>query len=91
MTGTELASLVDYIVAIGSEARYYVEGAIAAGMPEDHAFYYAAQLEDRAELEAAKQAAAKLLKARVKAQDLVLLKASLGVGMDTLLTMLTSE
>jgi UDP-N-acetylmuramoyl-tripeptide--D-alanyl-D-alanine ligase len=91
MTGTELASLVDYVVAIGSDARYYVEGAIAAGLPEDHTFYYAANLEDRAELEAAKQAAAKLLKTRVAAHDLVLLKASQGLGMDTLLTLLTSE
>lgn len=90
LTGTALVPLVDRIVAIGAEARFYVEGALAAGMPAEHAHYFAASLDDTAALEAAKQAAATLLKAQVKPHDLVLLKASLGVGMDTLLQMLQS-
>jgi len=90
LTGTALVPLVDRIVAIGAEARFYVEGALAAGMPAEHAHYFAASLDDTAALEAAKQAAATLLKAQVKQHDLVLLKASLGVGMDTLLQMLQS-
>jgi UDP-N-acetylmuramoyl-tripeptide--D-alanyl-D-alanine ligase len=90
LTGTALVPLVDRIVAIGAEARFYVEGALAAGMPAEHAHYFAANLDDTAALEAAKQAAATLLKAQVKPHDLVLLKASLGVGMDTLLQMLQS-
>ena len=87
-TGAALAELVDEIVAIGEQARYYVEGAIVAGMPAEHTHYFAADLEQPAELEAAKRAAAELLLARVQPEDLVLLKASLGVGMDTLLAML---
>ncbi|GCE05364.1 UDP-N-acetylmuramoyl-tripeptide--D-alanyl-D-alanine ligase [Dictyobacter aurantiacus] len=87
-TGTELAHLVDYVIAIGEQARYFVEGAVAAGMSEDHTFYFAAHLDNPAELEAAKQAAANILRENVKSADLVLLKASFGLGMDTLLAML---
>ncbi|GCE19402.1 UDP-N-acetylmuramoyl-tripeptide--D-alanyl-D-alanine ligase [Dictyobacter kobayashii] len=87
-TGIALAELVDYIIAIGDHARFFVEGAIAAGMPAANTFYFAASLDNTAELEAAKQAAADILKDQVKSSDLVLLKASLGLGMDTLLAML---
>lgn len=90
LTGAALVPLVDQIVAIGDEARFYVEGALAAGMPAERVHYFAASLDDTATLEAAKHAAATLLKAQVKQHDLVLLKASLGVGMDTLLQMLQS-
>ncbi len=87
-TGAALAGKVDYLVAIGDQARFYVEGALEAGMAEENAYYYAATLEQRPELEAAKRAAADLLRERVQSSDIVLLKASLGVGMDTLLAML---
>lgn len=87
-TGKALASLVDYLVAIGEQARFYVEGALEAGMPAANAYYYSASLENRPELEAAKKAAAHLLKEQVRSDDLVLLKASLGLGMDTLFAML---
>lgn len=87
-TGKALASFVDYLVAIGEHARFYVEGALEAGMPVENAYYYSASLENRPELEAAKKAAAHLLKEQVHTDDLVLLKASLGLGMDTLFAML---
>jgi UDP-N-acetylmuramoyl-tripeptide--D-alanyl-D-alanine ligase len=87
-TGLVLATLVDYIVAIGDQARFYVEGALEAGLPAEQTYYYAARLEDRLEVEAAKRAAADLLRQQVKDKDLILLKASLGLGMDTLLAML---
>ena len=89
-TGTALASLVDYLVAIGEQARFYVEGALEAGMPAENAYYYSASPENAPELEAAKKAAAHLLFEQVRSDDLVLLKASLGLGMDTLLAMLQS-
>ena len=87
-TGRALVPLVDYLVAVGEQARFYVEGALEAGMPAENAYYYSASLDDRLELEAAKKAAAHLLKDQVRSEDLVLLKASLGLGMDTLLAML---
>ncbi len=87
-TGVALASLVDYIVAIGDQARFFVDGAIEAGMPVGHTYYFAAGIEDRPALEAAKRAAASVLKQQVQSDDVVLLKGSLGVGLDTLLAML---
>jgi UDP-N-acetylmuramoyl-tripeptide--D-alanyl-D-alanine ligase len=90
-TGAALATLVDRIIAIGDHARYYVEGAIEAGMPQQHAYYYPAQLDKPEELEAAKQAAADLLIKEVRESDLILLKASLGLGMDRLLQMLQGQ
>lgn len=90
LTGAALASLVDYIVAIGDQARFYVEGALEAGIPVDHVYYFSATITNKTELEAAKRDAADLLLAQVQPDDLVLLKASFGIGMDTLLTMLQS-
>lgn len=86
--GQELASLVDFVVAIGEQARFYAQGALDAGMPASRVHYYAASPKNRTDLEAAKQAAAQLIKEQVQSEDLVLVKASLGVGMDTLLAML---
>lgn len=86
--GAALASLVDYIVAIGDQARFYVEGALEAGMSPEHAYYYSADIENSAELEATKRAAADLLREQVRSEDLVLVKASLGLAMDTLIKQL---
>jgi len=83
--GAGLAETVDYLVAIGDQARFYVEGALAAGMPEQNAYYFSANVEQRAELEAAKRAAADLLIHAVQPNDLVLVKGSLGMHMETLL------
>ncbi|GCE11281.1 UDP-N-acetylmuramoyl-tripeptide--D-alanyl-D-alanine ligase [Tengunoibacter tsumagoiensis] len=90
-TGAALAHLVDYLVAIGEQARFFVEGALEAGMPSENAYFFSANLEQPRELEAAKSAAADLLREQVQPVDLVLLKASLGLGMDTLLTMLQTN
>jgi UDP-N-acetylmuramoyl-tripeptide--D-alanyl-D-alanine ligase len=84
--GRELAGTLDNLIAIGDEARYFVEGAIAAGMPEFRTYYFHANVEDAAELEAAKQAAADLLRREVRSHDLVLLKGSRGMRMETMLS-----
>lgn len=85
--GKDLAATLDYLVAIGDQARFYVEGAIAAGMPEDHTYYFPAAVENAAALEAAKQAAAHLLKQHIHSEDIVLLKGSRGMYIETMLTM----
>ncbi len=87
-SGAFLAGTIDYLLAIGEEARYFIEGAIQAGMPQSHTFYFEAGLEHQEQLEAAKQAAAELLKQRVQSEDLVLLKGSRGMHMETMLAML---
>lgn len=86
-TGMALYGSIDYLVAIGEEARYFVEGAIRAGMPADHVYYFDADVEDGPALQAAKQAAADLLNRAVHREDLVLLKGSRGMRMETMLDM----
>ena len=87
-TGAALVGTIDYLVALGNKARYYVEGAIAAGMPQEHTYFYSADVENGAELEAAKRAIADLLKHEVQSGDLVLLKGSRGMRIETLRTLL---
>ncbi|GAC1589947.1 MAG: UDP-N-acetylmuramoyl-tripeptide--D-alanyl-D-alanine ligase [Ktedonobacteraceae bacterium] len=87
-TGAALVGNIDYLVALGDKARYYVEGAIAAGMPLEHTYFFSADVENGAELEAAKRAIADLLKHEVQGGDLVLLKGSRGMRIETLLTLL---
>lgn len=86
--GEALPGVVDYLVAIGDEARYYVEGAIRSGMPAENVYYFDADVENASELEAAKRAAADLLKQQVHSDDLVLLKGSRGMRIETMLDML---
>ena len=87
-TGEQLVGSVDYLIAIGDQARYYVEGAIRSGMPAANIYYFDADVENQTELEAAKQDAANLLKKEVREADLVLLKGSRGMRMETILNML---
>ena len=87
-SGALLADTIDYLLAIGTEARYFIEGAISAGMPQSHTFYFEADLEHSEQLEAAKLAAAEVLKQRVQSEDLVLLKGSRGMRIETMLAML---
>ncbi|HCI82575.1 MAG TPA: UDP-N-acetylmuramoylalanyl-D-glutamate--2,6-diaminopimelate ligase, partial [Ktedonobacter sp.] len=86
-SGSYLASTVDYLIAIGDEARYYVEGAVAAGMPESHVHYFHADVENARELEDAKRAAADVLMREVHNEDLVLIKGSRGMRMETMFGM----
>ena len=87
-TGETLAETVDYLVALGEQARFFVEGALAVGMPEQHTYFFSANVDNGAELEAAKRAIADLLKHEVQDGDLVLIKGSRGMRMETLLAML---
>jgi UDP-N-acetylmuramoyl-tripeptide--D-alanyl-D-alanine ligase len=86
--GKELAETMDYLIAIGDEARFYVEGARQAGMPEKNMHYFCADVENAKELESAKQSAANVLKREVHSEDLVLIKGSRGMRMETMLPML---
>ena len=89
MTGEAIADNLDYLIAIGDQARYYVEGAMHAGMPADHTYYFQANPENSSEMEAAKRAAAELLLEKVERNDLVLLKGSRGMRIETMLPMLS--
>lgn len=87
-SGEALAGTIDYLIAIGDQARFYAEGARQAGMLEKNIHYFRADVENAAELESAKQVAADLLTCEVKSDDLVLLKGSRGMRMETMLNML---
>ena len=87
-SGEALVGTIDYLVAIGDQARYYTEGARRAGMPEKNIHDFPAAVENTQALEAAKLAAADLLKCEVRSDDLVLLKGSRGMRMETMLAML---
>jgi UDP-N-acetylmuramoyl-tripeptide--D-alanyl-D-alanine ligase len=87
-SGKALVGTIDRLVAIGDQARFYIEGAIQAGMPEKSTHYFGADVENTQELEAAKLAAADLLKREVHRDDLVLIKGSRGMRMETMLHML---
>ena len=86
--GAALAGKIDYLLAIGDQARYFIEGAVQAGMPQSQTFYFKADLEQPEQVEEAKRAAAELLKQRVQSADLVLLKGSRGMQIETMLAML---
>jgi UDP-N-acetylmuramoyl-tripeptide--D-alanyl-D-alanine ligase len=88
-TGQALAGIVDILVALGDQARFYVEGALAAGMPEHNTYYFSANVDDMAEVDAAKHAIADLLAHEIHAGDLVLIKGSRGMRMETLIDMLS--
>jgi UDP-N-acetylmuramoyl-tripeptide--D-alanyl-D-alanine ligase len=83
--GQRLVDKVDYLVTVGDQARYYVEGAREAGMPEDHLYLFEADPTDRPHLEAAKRAAAILLTEKVQSNDLLWLKASNSMAMQSML------
>ena len=86
-SGEAVAGVGDYLVAIGNQARFYVEGAIQAGMKPEQTFYFSADVENSAELEAAKRAAADLLLHEVHSEDVLLLKGSRGMRVETMLKM----
>jgi UDP-N-acetylmuramoyl-tripeptide--D-alanyl-D-alanine ligase len=88
-SGRALVGTIDYLIAIGDDARYFVEGAIGAGMPECNVHYFQADVEKASELEAAKQAAADELTREVHSEDLILIKGSRGMRMETMLPMLS--
>lgn len=86
-SGEALAGTFDYLVAFGDQARFYVEGALHAGIPSSQTYYFSANVENPAELEAAKRAVADLLQHEVHSEDLVLLKASRGMRSETIIEM----
>ena len=52
LSGEIMAQNIDYLVAMGDEARFYVEGALKAGMPEKNTYFFHSNVEDSTELEA---------------------------------------
>ena len=85
--GRALFGAVDYLVAIGTHARFYVEGAQDAGMPAEHIYFFEVDVDDDTALDAAKHEAVSVLIQHVKSGDLLLLKGSNPLRMFTMLEM----
>lgn len=86
-SGEAIAGVADYLVAFGDKARFYIEGALAAGMQLNQTHFFHADVENAAELAAVKRAVADLLIHEVHSEDLVLLKGSHGLHSETMLQM----
>lgn len=86
-SGEAVADVADYLVAFGDQARFYIEGALHAGMKPEQTYYFSANVENAAELEAAKRAVADLLLHDVHCEDLLLLKGSRGMRTETIMSM----
>jgi UDP-N-acetylmuramoyl-tripeptide--D-alanyl-D-alanine ligase len=91
LVGAAAAVSVDELVLVGSEVRATGDGAYAAGMPIEHIHYYPASLDDKEALAAAQAQAAAYVREHLQPNDLVLVKGSLGAGMDALVRALLAE
>jgi UDP-N-acetylmuramoyl-tripeptide--D-alanyl-D-alanine ligase len=78
--GREAAGRADLLVAVGERARWIAEGAVAAGLPEAAVIRAGSAGE-----------AAELLGGRLAAGDVVLFKASRGIGLDRAVEALASD
>jgi UDP-N-acetylmuramoyl-tripeptide--D-alanyl-D-alanine ligase len=89
--GATAAATTDELVAVGADARHVARAAAAAGLAATHIHLYDANPEDAAALAAARDAAAMLLRERLRPGDLVLVKGSLGMGMDAIVRQVTTD
>ncbi len=80
------ALAIDELVLVGTDVRAAADAALAAGMPPARVHLYAASLEREQELAQARLAAAAYVRDNIRPGDLVLVKGSLGVGMDAIVT-----
>jgi UDP-N-acetylmuramoyl-tripeptide--D-alanyl-D-alanine ligase len=91
LVGASAAMSVDELVLVGDAVWTAAEGAHGAGMPADCIHLYPAPLQDHKALAAAHVAAAAYVREHLKPEDLVLVKGSLGAGMDALVRALTTQ
>lgn len=80
--GTAAATAVDELVLVGSDVRATADAALKAGLPSAHIHLFAASLADQQAMSRAHQEAAMLVRRQGHPGDLVLVKGSLGSGMD---------
>ncbi|GHO46492.1 UDP-N-acetylmuramoyl-tripeptide--D-alanyl-D-alanine ligase [Ktedonospora formicarum] len=86
-SGRGLAGNVDHLVVLGDFARYFVEGAIQGGMPAEQIHLFSVDPANSIEVEEGKRQIAQFLKEHVRPEDLILVKGSRGVRMETLLSL----
>lgn len=84
--GAAAAAAVDELVLVGTEAAAAADAAIKAGMPRERVHYFPARLDDPEALAEAHRQAAARVRETVRSGDIVLVKGSLGAGMDAIVT-----
>jgi UDP-N-acetylmuramoyl-tripeptide--D-alanyl-D-alanine ligase len=85
-SGAAVVGVTDQLIAFGDNARYYIEGAVAAGFPRENTRYFPVDLAQPAELVTAKREVAELLQRELHSEDLVLLKGSRGMRTEDILS-----
>jgi UDP-N-acetylmuramoyl-tripeptide--D-alanyl-D-alanine ligase len=89
--GLAAAAAVDELVLVGTEVQATAETAADAGMRPEQIHYYPAKLSQPGELARARQEAAAYVRAHAQPGDLLLVKGSLGVGMDAIVAELQEQ
>ncbi|WIG57475.1 MAG: UDP-N-acetylmuramoyl-tripeptide--D-alanyl-D-alanine ligase [Ktedonobacterales bacterium] len=79
---------IDELVLVGADVSAARDAALHAGMPSARIHYFAARLTDLPALAAARTAAATYVREHLRAGDLLLVKGSLGTGMDSIVAAL---
>lgn len=89
--GTAAARGVDELVLVGTEVKSTAEAAANAGMPSDRVHLYSANLGDGAAMTQARREAATFVREHIRTGDVVLVKGSLGAGMDAVVAELQEK
>lgn len=84
--GAAAADAVDELVLVGTEVEAAANAALKAGMAPEHVHYFPARLDNSRELSEARLAAADEIRQWMRPGDLILVKGSLGAGMDAIVT-----
>jgi UDP-N-acetylmuramoyl-tripeptide--D-alanyl-D-alanine ligase len=89
--GRTAAGAVDELVLVGTEVRATASAALEAGMPAEHVHLFPAELSQAKELACARIEAAAYTRDNLRSGDLLLVKGSLGIGMDAIVSELQEK
>jgi UDP-N-acetylmuramoyl-tripeptide--D-alanyl-D-alanine ligase len=89
--GRSAAAAVDELVLVGTEVKATACAAQEAGMAPEHIHLFEAPLADAGQLASARIEAAVYTRSHLEPGDLVLVKGSLGMGMDAVVTELQEK
>jgi hypothetical protein len=89
--GRTAARSVDELVLVGADVEATASAALDAGMPPEQVHLFPAQPSEANELACARMEAATYTRDHLHPGDLLLIKGSLGIGMDTIVTELQEK